>query len=179
LGPAGPAARQPGRGPSTRMMQAQPGRPRAVQPPRNRLARGRAAWAPTALRLAWYAALLGLAALFAAGVPASYRLLSSGAVGVLLERDGQGRIVLDPHTRPLGRSRWGPAGRRPARRRRRAGDHRGQGGPGGAPAGRAGRAGDADRREVGRADPGRGRRALPHGVRAPGHLAADVRAGPD
>ena len=78
------------------MMQAQPGRPRAVQPPRNRLARGRAAWAPTALRLAWYAALLGLAALFAAGVPASYRLLSSGAVGVLLERDGQGRIVLDP-----------------------------------------------------------------------------------
>lgn len=34
--------------------------------------------------------------MFVAGVPASYRLLSSGTVGVLLEPDAFGRVVLEP-----------------------------------------------------------------------------------
>ncbi len=53
-------------------------------------------WAAALLRLAWCAVLVGLAALFAAGVPASYRLLGSGTVGVLLTLDPEGRVVLDP-----------------------------------------------------------------------------------
>ncbi|HEX7041332.1 MAG TPA: PDZ domain-containing protein [Trueperaceae bacterium] len=61
-----------------------------------RLLRPGSSWLPTLLRLSWYAALLAIAALFASSVPASYRLLSSGTVGVLLKQDLQGRVALQP-----------------------------------------------------------------------------------
>lgn len=77
-------------------MQARPGRPRAVQTTRTGLLGGGATWAPALLRLSWYVVLVAIAAIFAASVPASYRLLSSGTVGVLLEPDALGRVVLQP-----------------------------------------------------------------------------------
>lgn len=49
-----------------------------------------------ALRLLWLVVLIAIIAVFAAGVPASYELLQRGVVGVLLEPDGAGRIVLRP-----------------------------------------------------------------------------------
>lgn len=78
------------------MMQAQSGRETAVDPAGLRRQPTRAASAPTWLRLLWLALLVALMALFAVGVPASYRLLSSGTLGVLVEMDPQGQALLEP-----------------------------------------------------------------------------------
>jgi hypothetical protein len=49
-----------------------------------------------ALRLLWLVVLTALMAVFAAGVPDSYELLRRGTLGILLQPDGAGRIVLEP-----------------------------------------------------------------------------------
>lgn len=77
-------------------MQARSDRRRAVRTTGAEVPTGGAAWAPALLRLSWYVVLVAIAALFVAGVPASYRLLSSGTVGVLLEPDATGRVLLQP-----------------------------------------------------------------------------------
>jgi hypothetical protein len=71
----------------------EPGGPLAIDGPGDRRRPGLAA---RSLRLLWLAVLATLMLVFAAGVPDSYDLLRRGMVGILLETDRAGQILLAP-----------------------------------------------------------------------------------